>query len=769
MKLHLPSGLRKALLACLAAVALPAATISTTIASASGIAAVFLIASQRASAEFAGGAISGNGTTDVGAKSGGVTCEGITLNDGEEHTLNLTTGDDGRLTVTGTLSGTGGTLILNKYAGGDNDAAQLMLSGGGDWSGTIRFKGGKSNHTAQGDWPNPILMVQGDLAVGTLDLKNADGADTEAYGRVQLYCTSDEGRVKNGTTLTLKKGLNLVAGNLLRIDASGQAPTTDTGKAHQVVLGDDSSLASGATLSVYDGIQMNIAASKTFTLEGTLQLNGNSKIILGENSVFKFADKSSITSLVGSIDAGAEVSKATVLISAAITESIGAVTFNEGVDVCFDHASNNAAGSDFNLQDAWTLKNNLEVKSGTYLKFTNNGSLTLEGEISGDGTLVFWMNGTTIALKEGGAINELQFEWGDGANVLELGGDLEVKKITQSDSAKKGSQKVSKASGGAAVVHLVLQKVDVSGLTTLSAIEGEYKDSNGKLTIDDAVGYGISTSGTMTLSKAEEGSSNTLGRDFKFKGLKGTGKMVLSGDTYTFSKHLTLEDAKVDLTGGTLTITGGLVLTGDSNVLSVTSAVESGSYITVGSTELGGEGSLTIKISDSVLSGKDGTTGIENFFTGWQTSWSDRITLTAEDGHTSDYTNLSIDADGKLTWSTGGDAPLGTETWSDSIESFTWSANGTGWGTGHNEQYTGTGNVVFAGTNDGLIEVNVSGDVGVAGNMTVMKGDGGNGGKYKFSVGANTAITVSETFTVDTGTEVEMNLSTSTDHRWRGG
>ena len=41
MKLHLPSGLRKALLACLAALALPTAGISTTIASASGIAAAF--------------------------------------------------------------------------------------------------------------------------------------------------------------------------------------------------------------------------------------------------------------------------------------------------------------------------------------------------------------------------------------------------------------------------------------------------------------------------------------------------------------------------------------------------------------------------------------------------------------------------------------------------------------------------------------------------------------------------------------------------------
>ena len=54
MKLHLPSGLRKALLACLAAVALPAASIPSTIASASGIAAVFLAASQRAEAEFTG-------------------------------------------------------------------------------------------------------------------------------------------------------------------------------------------------------------------------------------------------------------------------------------------------------------------------------------------------------------------------------------------------------------------------------------------------------------------------------------------------------------------------------------------------------------------------------------------------------------------------------------------------------------------------------------------------------------------------------------------
>ena len=52
MKLHLPYPLRRALLACLAAAVLPAASIPTTIASASGIAAVFLAANARVQAEW---------------------------------------------------------------------------------------------------------------------------------------------------------------------------------------------------------------------------------------------------------------------------------------------------------------------------------------------------------------------------------------------------------------------------------------------------------------------------------------------------------------------------------------------------------------------------------------------------------------------------------------------------------------------------------------------------------------------------------------------
>ena len=53
MKLHLPSGLRKALLACLAALALPT-SLPSTLASASGIAAVLFSAGQEARADFIG-------------------------------------------------------------------------------------------------------------------------------------------------------------------------------------------------------------------------------------------------------------------------------------------------------------------------------------------------------------------------------------------------------------------------------------------------------------------------------------------------------------------------------------------------------------------------------------------------------------------------------------------------------------------------------------------------------------------------------------------
>ena len=50
MKLHLPLCLRKALLVCLAIVASSAATISTTVASVSGIGAVILATGQQVSA-----------------------------------------------------------------------------------------------------------------------------------------------------------------------------------------------------------------------------------------------------------------------------------------------------------------------------------------------------------------------------------------------------------------------------------------------------------------------------------------------------------------------------------------------------------------------------------------------------------------------------------------------------------------------------------------------------------------------------------------------
>ena len=54
MKLHLPAGLRKALLVCLAAVVPPAAAVSTTIATASGIVAVYPIVSEQTKTDISG-------------------------------------------------------------------------------------------------------------------------------------------------------------------------------------------------------------------------------------------------------------------------------------------------------------------------------------------------------------------------------------------------------------------------------------------------------------------------------------------------------------------------------------------------------------------------------------------------------------------------------------------------------------------------------------------------------------------------------------------
>ena len=86
MKLHLPSGLRKALLACLAAVALPAASIPTTLASASGIAAVFLAASQRASADFPGPSGVDYGQAETWKADSDTTAK-MTINKNKEVTL----------------------------------------------------------------------------------------------------------------------------------------------------------------------------------------------------------------------------------------------------------------------------------------------------------------------------------------------------------------------------------------------------------------------------------------------------------------------------------------------------------------------------------------------------------------------------------------------------------------------------------------------------------------------------------------------------------
>ncbi len=134
MKLHLPSGLRKALLACLAAVALPTATIPTTLASASGIAAVFLATSQRAVADE-----QGDLTLGTKAVEGSETVSGkLVVSDDDAGSTGIQIQDGESLTVKGALEGPNGKNL--RISSGENNKAssgQVILEQGGSMDGWL--------------------------------------------------------------------------------------------------------------------------------------------------------------------------------------------------------------------------------------------------------------------------------------------------------------------------------------------------------------------------------------------------------------------------------------------------------------------------------------------------------------------------------------------------------------------------------------------------------------------------------------------------------
>ncbi len=370
MKLHLPSGLRKALLACLAAVALPAASIPTTIASASGIAAVFLIANQRANAEITAGeeiTVKNNEEWDQ-FMTGGKNVEGntVVINQGESDSFYFndnTSGDavvkadvllKSNIVISNGYSDKGHAYVFNGKFSTDVDAT------GSDFKMdkedlTIHHQHWKFTGDMQ-DWAGNFIVTAGSGG----NVLEFSGKNFQSFkGRITLTASG----VYGASTL-LVDSVTLAASEVTAGALELKGNVTFSGST--ITISGETTVNSGALLTLGENTQMTWGGVKASTGEGTyhklesLTLNGGSSLKLGG------ANPLSITTLTLNTNADA-----TLGVSGTVKLDIGSIVVSDNHKLTIDLTGLN-----------WQSESEYQLFTGSNTNFTQlvrDGKLTFAG------------------------------------------------------------------------------------------------------------------------------------------------------------------------------------------------------------------------------------------------------------------------------------------------------------------------------------------------------------------------------------------------------
>ena len=460
MKLHLPTGLRKALLACLAAVAIPSAAVPTTIASASGFAALsFLAASQRADAEEPAGP---GGATYANEQQ---YTDNVEISGSEDTVLTIgsdsVTDEQGKLHVTGggedidlkiTAESTDDVYILDNNAGGFDNFGSIWLSRGkyAIYSDANRYA---INATLKDLW------VVGDDAHLTFERYGSGeqgyyGEEHKLGANFTIGRTStdiDDSSVGNAFNLKLAAGIKVeTTGNLVIQDSFGYICLSGSDGTNAAAKLSFDGTISGSTLRLDDGdaSQVNVAGElylgRGGQLTGALQLFDQATVVLGNDSTlqvgcFNSTWTSGIITTRDGETATLEITKGNGNTAGRLNTGAGITVKMNAVEpgakqVLTGKDSENGDAPSVLAGDVLVVAGTLELQ-GTDSGYTIGGKVTIEG-----GKLVFDKD-TTVS---GGITYNTESSGGfDYAAGITVTGDWDIRKGTEASRLTFGARKIT--------------------------------------------------------------------------------------------------------------------------------------------------------------------------------------------------------------------------------------------------------------------------------------------------------------------------------------
>ena len=757
MKLHLPSGLRKALLACLAAVAF---ALPTTLSSASlgfgALAALALVQQQAYGTHdvtthstqenrktysgyiidikdkdsptddgdqfhedtfYVNGIPDGGGTSIAGTTSGNITSNG-TITQGSGG-LVWQTFWTGMTDVSGTY---GHTLRLGNSTNGDSGAGEHVYNFS---FGATASSSGPNNLTLGG------LIVEANTNGGTYKLHGSGGANA-------------------------KRSINLEGANnvsvLFTIGSNTTISTDATSSGYR-----DVNVKSNTTFEVADGKSLtwqsycfSIGAGKSLTVKG----QGSVKI------------DNTITSQGWLNFQGTS----TTSVAAALTVSGGnGVNIFEGAGLTLSGNYESSIGGNLNLGTGQLVLQD----EGTQLTVTGDlyGYSSTSGSISGKGTLKLagGVSGTTGGNAFTGSITGVAVEFSASANGL-LSGLFAARSLTVSGTGVLTLSNVQAVATQDAAATFTVNDggLTISGLTAPSAAAAAAASTQ----VYVAKEVSLAAGKTLTLGHSLQGTAAIIG-NLQFG---DAANLALTGGEWTLSNVqavATREAAaatKLNLSGnGTLTFAGadgsavalvdgvtlglvnGITYAGGLSVVVNGAEAVANAKLEIGS-DLSSLGNLTITL-----------TGLSDQSTTW--SGYDLFSAAGSGGTLSTdqqaalKRSLKSDAPREYRLTVGSDGKVTLEdypvlTWNGG-DSGSWTDSGGGWNKGTESMstnYESNADVIFAPLNGGDTQtVTVSGTVH-ARDLTVGKADDAdgntkNGAAYTFS-GAGATIDISGNITL---------------------